>query len=171
MLYFNSLDCHGCEMFSNLVMNDKEVGEYMKSTYISVNANVEQGDARRISNRFKAFNLPAVVLLNPDQDFFYTCDLKLDKNVLLNQAKNFFNAVALREQIILLQKTKHISEEEAQIEIGESYARIDFRRNPAADPSNAFETRALGLKYFQKCGEAYMYEWDEQKLKAREKNR
>ncbi|MBI3235633.1 MAG: thioredoxin family protein [Bacteroidetes bacterium] len=167
LLYFNSVDCHGCEMFSNMVMSNNDVINYTKSNFVSINANIEQGDARRISRKYKAFMLPALILINPEQDFEFTCNLNLDKDKVLFQMKNFFNAVALREQILLLQKTNHLSFEEAAKQIGASYAKIDFRKNGTADPEQLFEVRSLGMKYFNACGDAYFEEWMEQKTKMR----
>ena len=48
LLYFNSADCHGCELFSNMVMSHKDIATFTKNTFVSINANIEQTDARRI---------------------------------------------------------------------------------------------------------------------------
>lgn len=167
LLYFNSLDCHGCELFSNMVMSNKDIATYTKNTFVSINANIENGDAKRISRKYKAYMLPAIVLINPEQDFDFSLSLNLDKDKVLFQLKNFFNAVALREQILLLQKTNHLTFEDASRQIGASYAKIDFRKNPSGDPEDLFENRTLGMKYFNHCGDAYFEEWMEQKTKTR----
>lgn len=171
LLFFNSVECHSCELFTEMVMTNKDVVSYAKNTFISVNANIENGDARRISRKYKAFMLPAVVLVSADQEFEFTCNLSLDKEKIMYQMKNFFNAVALREQILLLQKTNHLTFEEASRQIGASYAKIDFRKTPSADPEELFEARALGMKYFNDCGDAYFEEWMEQKTKTRTERR
>jgi len=167
LLYFNSTECHSCGKFSDAVMSDHEVAEYAKHTYINIYANIENADARKMSRKYKAYMLPAVVLLNSEQDFEFTCQLSLDKEMLVTQMKNFLNAIALREQILLIQRTNHLSFEEASKQIGISYAKIDFKKNPVGNPEEIFANRSVGMKYFAPCGEAYLEEWKEQKTKIR----
>lgn len=170
LLYFNSFDCHSCEQFTDMVLTQKEVVDYAQSAYININANITNADARKVSRKYKAFMLPVVVLLNPDQNFEYTCKLSLEKDNLIQQMKSFFNAMALREQIILLQKTNNLSFEESARQIGASYAKIDFRKNATGEPELLFAERSLGMKYFEQCGEAYFKEWQVQKSKKKPGN-
>jgi hypothetical protein len=170
LVYFNSNECHSCEQFTGQVMSDDGVAQNITADYVSINANIKNIDARKWSKKFKAYDLPAVVLVSPEQDFFYTCSLKLDKEVLLAQIKNFFNVVSFRNQILLLQRTKSISFEEACDEMGASYGKIDFKRNPNVEPEDAYSMRTLNMKYFDKCLDAYIDAWDQQKNKGKTKS-
>ncbi len=165
LLYFNSIDCHGCEVFSSEVMANDSVVLALKNKYVCVNATVETRDGRKYSKKFKVYNLPQLVLLTPDQKVHFIVEMKLDKKHTIRQTNNFLSVGGMRDQVLLLQSTKQITWEEACVEIGASYARLDYRKNPDGQALEMVYDRTLNMEMFAKLNEAYLDEWHVQKRK------
>ncbi|MSQ78906.1 MAG: hypothetical protein EXR21_04410 [Flavobacteriaceae bacterium] len=167
LIYFNSVDCHSCEMFSSEIMANDSVVSALKSKYLCVNASIQTADGRKYSKQYKAFNLPQLVLVTSDQKVHYIVEMKMDKKHIVRQAKNFLSVGGMRDQVLLLQITKHITWDEACTEMGASYARIDYRKKAEENPDQLVFDRTLNLDMFGKLKEAYLAEWNVQKSRKR----
>ncbi|MBI3232576.1 MAG: thioredoxin family protein [Bacteroidetes bacterium] len=159
MIYFNSLECSSCEKYVATVMSEDTVEKYLKAKYICVKANMKNDDAARFAKKFQFMSLPQIVLISPDQTMHYMVEMKLDAEMTIKQAAYFLNAVALRNQIELYQKTNNIDEEKASEAMAISYAKRDFKKTPSAHVEDLLFSRCLNMKQFHKFIEYYKREW------------
>jgi len=159
MIYFNSLQCASCEKYVESVMSEDTVEKYLKAKYICVKANIKNDDVAKFAKKFQFQNLPQMVLISPDQTMHYMVEMKLDAEMTIKQAAYFLNAVALRNQIELYQKTNNIDEEKASEAMAISYAKRDFKKTPTANIEDLLFSRCLNMKQFQNFIEYYRKEW------------
>lgn len=168
MIYFNSWDCASCEKFAANVMSVDTIQSFLKSKYICLKANVDNADASAYARNFKVAKLPQIVLVSRDQESYYLLDMKLDVDITVRQAAYFLNAMALKEQTILFQKTNSTTFEKSLEAMAKSYAKRDFNKNSELNPEDLIFSRCLKMKIFDKFSLAYRKEWAEIKQKKKQ---
>lgn len=167
MIYFSLLDCPSCERFTAAVLSNDSMEKVLKSKYVCLRGNIRNGDASALAKKYDVINMPQLVFISPDQEFHLTIDMKLDLEYTIKVAHFFLNLVALRNQIILYQKTNNIDWEKACEAMAGSYARRDFKKNMSADPKDLIYSRCLNQKKYLPFEKAYLEEWETQKSKKK----
>jgi hypothetical protein len=171
LLYFNSLDCHKCEQFTDSVMSEDSLIKSLKSKFIMLNINLQEDEGKLIIKRFKIFDFPAIILLTPDQKLSYTVKLKMDWKNITSQCLSFLNVSGFRDQVLLLQKTNKLDWDQACIELAKSYGKRDYKKYPTADPIERYHDRLLDMDIFKVCKDAYLESWNTERLKDLKKKK
>ncbi len=164
MIYFNSFECSSCEKYVSQVMSSDTIEKYLKNKYVCVKADVKNGDASHYAKKYDVSILPQIILISQDQSIYYKVDMKLDELYTVKQAAFFMNVVALKEQILLYKKTNNVEYDVASETMAISYAKRDYKKNPAATAEENIYMRCLNMKMFEKFMEKYKMEWERLKI-------
>lgn len=158
LIFINSKTCFTSKKFTREVMSQAAIKGLVKGRYISMNADISTKFGKAMASKYNVMLLPAVILVSPEKEITYTCKLKMDTGIVMDQFKSFIAACNLLDQVRLLSSTSNLSEKDIISNIGKSYAKIDFRRN-VGDIENALSFRTLDLKYFEAFKTAYREEY------------
>ena len=167
----HSVHCYTSRQFIREVMNQNEVIQTIRMNFNCMNADVSNINGKVFAEKNNLMLMPVLVLYSSDAQMNFNCKLKLDKTYILDQLRNFLSACNIRNQIQMLSRTnENIDFKTASYRIGESYARIDKRRqhNMSDDVNKNVSRFTLNLKYFKDFEQGYLAEWEKLKMKKEE---
>ena len=117
------------------------------------------GKGKSIAKKYGVVKLPSIIMLSFDTDLEYNVEMKMDSVSLYNQFRSFLSANSLKSQIELMRTTNGLTYQAASKAIAASYAKHDFKKNPAGSPQMMAAERTLQIKKLKDLHLAYIDEY------------
>ncbi|MBI3234405.1 MAG: thioredoxin family protein [Bacteroidetes bacterium] len=171
LVFVHSVHCYTSRQFVREVMNKEDVMQTIRMNFNCMNADVSEKNGKSYADKNNLMLMPVLVLYSHDADMKYRCQLKLDKSYILEQLRNFLSACNIKNQIKMLSSTnENLDVKTSSSKIGESYARIDYRKRTtlSEDMSKNIARFTLNMKYFKDFEDGYKREWEKLQMKKEE---
>ncbi len=159
LLYVHSSKCYSSRTFTRQIASKPEFANWAKGNFICMEANVLVGKGKSIAKKYGVIKLPSIIMLSFDTDLEYNVEMKMDSVSLYNQFRSFLSANSLKSQIELMRTTNGLTYQAASKAIAASYAKHDFKKNPAGSPQMMAAERTLLIKKLKDLHLAYIDEY------------
>ncbi len=159
LLYIHSTKCYSSRTFTRQIAGKAEFANWAKGNFICMEANVLVGKGKSVAKKYGVLKLPSIIMLSFDTDLEYNVEMKMDSVSLYNQFRSFLSANSLKSQIELMRSTNGLTYQAASKAIAASYAKHDFKKNPAGSPEMMASERTLEIKKLKDLHLAYIDEY------------
>ncbi|MSQ79705.1 MAG: hypothetical protein EXR21_08535 [Flavobacteriaceae bacterium] len=163
VIYLNSQNCSDSKRFSREVLNMPTVTKLLRTKYVCLNANVDSNFGNAIARKYKKLVMPVIIIINPDENWEYCCNLDLDTLNLLSQLNAFYAAFSLQEEIKFLVRTSSMNFNEASDKIASYYADRYIKENKEKSVEEFLLSQTLGLEYFTRYSKTFVLELERKK--------
>ncbi len=158
LVYMNSQNCSDSKRFSREVLNMPTVIKLLRTKYVCMNANVDSSYGSAMARKYQKLIMPVVVLISPDGNLEYCCNLNLDTLNLITQLNAFYTACSLRDAINLMVRTSSMKFNAASDKIA-SYYTDRYMKEYKTIPVDVFlRSQTLGLEYFKRYSKTFVAE-------------
>ena len=160
LIYVHSTKCMSSRTFTRTIVAKADFAKFADKNFICMEANVTTKEGKDIAKKYNVMSVPAIIMVSYDQDLEYAVEMKLDSVSLYNQFRSFLTANSLNSQIELLQSTNGLNFDDASAAIAKSYAKQDFKKNPAASAEMMAAERTLHINKLGNLNKAYIAEFN-----------
>lgn len=170
LIYIHSQHCYTSKKFTREIMSSDSIRKFVGPKYYCINGDIAQEFGTTYAKKHDILILPAIVLLAPDGNHLFQVEMTYEFDILFGQIGRYVSTCSILMQSELLKSTSKLTEAEALIKIGASYAKTDFLKRRDIHPSENCRRFLVDINKLNYFKNGYLLQWaalaDEEKKKA-----